>query len=257
MSGSPRRQAQLQALSAWPAVVVAAALLVAWGIASELGVVSPYLLPSPNAVLASLGELLAGGDLQAAALVTMRQASFGAILGSAIAIPLGWMLVRSRLAAAALQPYVVASQAIPAVALAPLLVIWFGPGERPVIVLCALLVFFPIVISTTLGLRSLDPDILGAARVDGASGWRMVRHIEAPLAMPAILAGLRNGVTLSITGAVVGEFVIGGRGLGLLLTTQRNSADTAGLFATIGVLCALALLAYNLVRLLEHRLEIP
>ncbi|MFF5106422.1 riboflavin ABC transporter permease RibX [Streptomyces sp. NPDC000134] len=182
----------------------------------------------------------------------MTESIAGSALGLAVALPLAYLIARNRVAAAALQPYVAASQAVPAVALAPLLALWFGYGLLPIAVLCALLVFFPILVSTVLGLRQIDPDIMNAARVDGVGRAQMLRYIEWPLALPGTLAGIRAGLTLSITGAVVGEFVVGGDGLGQLLTVQRSEADTVGLFATLLVLTLLAACLYGLMLLLER-----
>ncbi|WP_431047761.1 ABC transporter permease [Streptomyces sp. P1-3] len=183
---------------------------------------------------------------------TLWESAVGGALGIAVALPLGYLIARSDIAAAALQPYLAASQAVPAVALAPMLALWFGYGLTPIAVLCALLVFFPILVNTVLGLRSLDPEVLGAARVDGVGWWGMLRYIEFPLALPSILAGVRNGLTLSITGAVVGEFVMGGEGLGMLLTVQRDSSDTVGMFSTLLMLSLLAVGLYGAIRLVER-----
>ena len=120
------------------------------------------------------------------------------------------------------------------------------------VALCALIVFFPMAITTTLGLRLLDRDVLDAARVDGASGWRMLWHIELPLALPSVLAGLRTSLTLSITGAVVGEFVVGANGLGQLLLIDRSDFDSAGVFATLLALALLAATLYGVARLAER-----
>ncbi|MEE4582445.1 ABC transporter permease [Streptomyces antimycoticus] len=185
----------------------------------------------------------------------MWEALAGSGIGIGVALPLGYLIARSELAAAALQPYVAASQAMPAVALAPLLALWIGYGLLPIAVLCALLVFFPILVNTVLGLRSLDPDVMGAARVDGVGWWGMLWYIELPLALPSVLAGVRNGLTLSITGAVVGEFVMGGDGLGQLLSVQRQEADTIGLFSTLVMLGLLAAVLYGMVRLVERLVQ--
>ncbi len=136
----------------------------------------------------------------------------GSLLGTTVALPLGYALARSQLVADFLQPYLAASQALPAVALAPLIALWFGYGLISVIVLCALLVFFPIVVTTTLGLRLLDHEVLDAARVDGASG----------------------------------------KGLGELLLIDRSYADTAAVFADVLVLAALAIACYSLARWAER-----
>ncbi|QDB79188.1 ABC transporter permease [Georgenia sp. 311] len=231
---------------------VGAAVLLVWEAVSRAGLVPAFFLPAPTAVAARLWTELTAGGLLGYTATTLTEALLGSVLGATVALPLGYLIARNRWAAAGLQPYVAASQALPAVALAPLLVIWVGYGLLPIVLLCALLVFFPILLATILGLRTLDPEVVDAARLDGAHGWSMVRHIEAPMALPTLLTGLRNGVTLSVTGAVVGEFVMGGRGLGMVLSVQSNSADTTGLFATLVVLAALAVGMYTLLRVVER-----
>jgi NitT/TauT family transport system permease protein len=232
-------------------VVLGVAVVVLWEALARSGVVPAFFLPAPSAVAGRLWLGLREGGLLGYTAVTALEAALGSVLGTAVALPLGYLVARNRWAAAALQPYVAASQALPAVAVAPLLVIWVGYGLLPVVLLCALLVFFPILLAAVLGLRTLDQEIVDAARMDGAAGWSMLRHIELPLAMPSLLTGLRNGFTLSVTGAVVGELVMGGRGLGLVLAVQSDSADTAGLFATLAVLALLAVGMYTLLRAIE------
>lgn len=234
-----------------PPVLLGAAILALWAAwAPRLG---PILLPSPASVLGALGELSATGDLWPAAATTAWTALRGVLLAVVVAAPLAWVIVHSRYAAAALEPYIAASQAIPAVAMAPLLVLWFGYGSGTTALLAALMVFFPVVVTGAVGLRSLDREVLDAARVDGAGAARMLRHLELPLALPQLLAGIRVGVTLAMIGAIVGEFVIGGEGLGRLLVTARDRADTSALFATLLVVCAVSMTGYGLVRLAEHR----
>lgn len=246
-----RRKHRSLALRLLPAAVLAVVLLTAWTWGA--GRLGPVLLPTPGAVLQALTELAGTGDLWPAVVATGGVAAQGALLAVVVAVPLAWLIVHSRHASAALEPYLAASQAVPAVAIAPLLVLWFGYGPGTTALLAALLVFFPIVITTALGLRGLDPEVLAAARVDGAGRWQLLRHIETPLALPQFLAGLRAGVALAMTGAVVGEFVIGGQGLGQLLESQRTRNDTAGLFATLVVLTLTSMTAYGIVRLLEQR----
>ena len=120
------------------------------------------------------------------------------------------------------------------------------------VLLCSIIVFFPMVLSTVLGLRSIDRDIMDAARVDGANRAQLGRFLEWPLALPATLTGLRNGFTLSITGAVVGELVMGGDGLGQRLAVQSQSNDTTGLFSTLVVLVVLAIAIYLTMTLIEY-----
>ena len=141
---------------------------------------------------------------------------------------------------------------MPAIAIAPILVLWVGYGITPVIVLCALMVFFPILVSTVVGLRHIDSELLEAAALDGATGWTMAAQMELPLAAPAILGGLRNGFALSVTGAVVGEMVMGGSGLGQVLTQMRSNVDTAGMFVIITILCIMATILYVIVYRIER-----
>lgn len=236
-------------------LILGALILLAWQLTYHFNLVRPSLLPSPISVFERLRTDLGSGVLLTPALVTLQEALLGCLLGVTIAIPLGVLMQRERLAEAALSPYLAASQAIPAIAIAPLLVLWVGYGMRAIIVLCALLVFFPVVIATTLGIRQIEPDLVEAARLDGASGWTLFRYIEAPLARRTVLVGIRNGFTLSVTGAVVGEFVMGGQGLGMLLTVQANSSDTVGLFTTLFMLATLAVVIYLFMVALENLLD--
>jgi len=235
-----------------PPLVFGLALLLVWDIVTRTGVVAEFYLPGPVDLARYFIDQVLHDSLVDYTWETVREALAGSGMGIGVALPLGYLIARSDLAAAALHPYIAASQAVPAVALAPLLALWLGYGLLPIAVLCALLVFFPILVNTVLGLRALDPEVLGAARVDGVGWWGMLWYIELPLALPSILAGVRNGLTLSITGAVVGEFVMGGDGLGQLLSVQRQAADTIGLFSTLVMLALLAAGLYGVVRLVER-----
>lgn len=225
-------------------VLLGVVVLVAWQAVTGSGTVPATLLPAPGDVLARFGADLASGSLLAYAGATIVEALLGCLFAAALALPLGYAIARAATIEAALSPYLAASQAIPAVAIAPLLVIWVGYGLVPIMVLCALLVFFPVVLATVLGLRTIDNEVLEAAQLDGASGLSMLRFIEWPLALPAVLTGLRNGFTLSVTGAVVGELVMGGEGLGMVLSVQSAAVDTVGLFATLVMLCLIAVVIY-------------
>jgi NitT/TauT family transport system permease protein len=247
--------------AATPALLLGVAILALWQLLTASGAVPSFLLPEPGRVLTAWlhGVGLAGSSSRATPLLvrygltTLGESIAGFLLGTAIAIPLGYAIARSQILARALQPYLAAMQALPAVALAPLLVLWLGYDSPPVIALCALIVFFPMVVNAALGLRTLDRDVLDAARVDGADGWALFRYMEFPLALPSILAGLRVGLTLSITGAVVGEFVVGDQGLGGLLNIARSQFDTPLVFATLLTLGLLAAILYGVARLAERR----
>lgn len=228
-------------------------ILLGWQAMSA--VLGSRALPAPSELLPRALRELTDGGLVGYAATTLSEALLGCVIGLCVAVPLGYLIARSAVASAALGPYLAATQAVPAVALAPLLVLWIGYGLVPIALLCALLVFFPILVNTSLGLTTLDRDILDAARVDGADRLRLLWHIEAPLALPSLLAGIRNGFVLSVTGAVVGEFVMGGHGLGMLLTFYRDRQDTAGLFVALLALVAMAVTLFFIIRTLERRLR--
>ncbi|WP_432558791.1 ABC transporter permease [Granulicoccus sp. GXG6511] len=232
-------------------LVLGALVLLAWHLATVSGAVAPTLLPPPGKVFARFAADFASGSLLTYAGITVLEALLGCLLAAGVALPMGYLIARARIAEAAVSPYLAASQAIPAIAIAPLLVIWVGYGLLPIMLLCALLVFFPVVLSTVLGLRTIDKEVLEAAQLDGAGGLSMLRFIEWPLALPAVLTGLRNGFTLSVTGAVVGELVMGGHGLGMVLSVQSMSVDTTGLFATLVMLCLIAIVIYMAMLVVE------
>ena len=239
-----------------PPLVLAVILLVSWYTSTIYGHVNSLFLPAPGDVLTSLITGLSSGLLVSNALITIEESLLGFLLALAIALPLGYGLAKSRLFAAAVQPYLAAGQAIPAIVIAPLLVIWIGYGLLPITILCMLIVIFPMVITIAFGVQAIDKTLTDAARVEGAHGWSLLASIEFPLALPAILAAVRTGLTLSITGAMVGEFVIsGGQGLGSLVVQAGNQFNTSLLFATLIVLATLAALYYGaswlLVKLAE------
>lgn len=233
-------------------LVLLVTLILLWQIVTRNNA-SSLFMPSPAEFVSRAAALFSNSWFWDRIRVTFGEALLGSALGAAVAIPTSWMIYRSKFVNAALQPFLGATQAIPAVALAPLLVLWVGRGVFAVVLLCALMVFFPILVSTTVGLRHLDQDVLDAAALDGASGLRLIWSIELPLVAPNLLGGIRNGFTLSVTGAVVGEMVMGGAGLGQLLSQQQHNLDTAGMFVTIMVLCLLAMVAYSAVYFLERR----
>ena len=230
-------------------ILLGALLVAGWAVSAGPGTI---LLPTPAQVVVRLVESLADLDFWGYVGVTVLEALGGVVLGVAVALPLAVLIHWSAWVSAAVNPFLGATQAIPAIALAPLLVLWIGYGLVPVILLCALIVFFPILISAVVGLRHVDAAVVDAGRMDGATSWQLLVHIELPMALPSILGGLRNGVSLAVTGAIVGERGMGGNGLGRVLTVQRGNVDTAGMIATIVVLAAIASAAYAVVLYAER-----
>lgn len=226
-------------------VALGLVLLAGWFLLTATELVGAWALPAPQAVFTRIVSGVEEGYLLSATARTLYEAILGCALAAVIGIPLGFGIAHWRPLAASIQPYLAASQAIPAVALAPLLVLWVGYGTTSIVVLCTIMVMFPIVISTAVGVRSIDPEVIGAARLDGAGSFTLLYHIEVPLASPNLISGLRNGFTLSITGAVVGEMVIGGNdGLGIVLVGAQHLNDVTGMFAAIGILAVLAIAIY-------------
>jgi len=213
-----------------------------------------FLLPSPWQVVLRFGDVLANGSLLYHTGFTLLEVLLGLALGSGLATVTGYALARSPLLERLLSPYLVASQAVPVVAIAPLLVIWFGPGLFSKVLVCALIVFFPVLVNTVVGVRAVPQNLRDLMHTLRASPFQVLRQLEIPAALPVLLGGLRIGATLSVIGAVVGEFVGADRGLGFLVNVGRGRYDTALVFVAILTLVALALLLYGGVVLVEKRL---
>jgi NitT/TauT family transport system permease protein len=225
-----------------------------WEAAVRLLNVAPYLLPPPSTVITELAarwpRVLDG------ALITTEEILAGYLLAIAISIPLALLIAYSRTFEGTLYPLIVFLQIVPKIAIAPLFIIWFGFGFVSKLLLVFLLSFFPIVVSSIAGFKSLDPEVMDLARSTGASEWLMFRKIRLPQALPSIFTGLKVGAALAATAAVVAEFVASNRGLGYLLLEYNGNLETAMVFAVVLVLSAIGLLVYYAVELLE-RLAIP
>lgn len=219
-----------------------------------LGHYPTFILPSPVAVVSRWERLLVSGTLWFHAKVTLTEILIGLGLGTAVATFLGYLLAHSPLAEQLLAPFIVASQSVPTVAIAPLLVIWFGTGILSKILVCALIVFFPILVNTVVGVRGVGEDLRDLMRTLEASRWQMIWALEVPAALPALLGGLKVGATLAVIGAVVGEFVAVDEGLGYLLKQGQQVYDTPQVFVGIGTLVILAQALYGVVALAERTL---
>jgi NitT/TauT family transport system permease protein len=228
--------------------------VVLWQVVTLLWSIPAFILPTPATVWQRFLKALADGTLLRNSLVTLFEVVVGLVLGVSAASLLGYRLARSVRLERLLSPYIVASQAIPIVAIAPLLVIWFGPGLTSKVLICALIVFFPVLINTIVGMRSVPDDLRDLMRSLRASRWQTFRLLEIHAALPVLLGGLRIGATLAVIGAVVGEFVAADRGLGFLINVARGLYDTSLVFVAVFTLVLMALGLYGLVVLLELRL---
>jgi len=235
-----------------PPVAVLLALLL-WGALARFSGLPAFILPSPLAVAERFVRALADGSLLRHTGVTLFEILLGLLSGALSAILIGYAIAKSRLFEQIVSPFLVASQAVPIVAIAPLLVIWFGQGILSKVLICALIVFFPVLVNTVVGLRAVPRSLSELMHSLRASRWQMLRYLEIPSALQVFLGGLRIGATLSVIGAIVGEFVGADKGLGFLINVGRGQFDTALVFVAVFTLVFLALTLYGAVILLEKR----
>ena len=212
-----------------------------------------FILPSPAEVGGKFLDVLASGLLWRHFSATLVEILLGLVFGISAATLLGYALAKSPLAERLLSPFLVGSQSIPMAAIAPLLVIWFGPGLISKVLICSLTVFFPVLVNTLVGLRDVPPELREVMRSLRATPAQTLRYLEVPAALPVFLGGLRVGASLSVIGAIVGELVASDRGLGFLINVGRGQYDTALVFVAVICLVALAASLYGLVLLLENK----
>jgi NitT/TauT family transport system permease protein len=225
-----------------------------WGLLTRILDLPAFILPGPGLVGRRFLQSLGDGQLMRHTLTTLYEVLAGLLIGGFTATSLGYLLAKSTTLEKLLSPYLVASQSIPIVAIAPLLVIWFGPGIFSKILICSLIVFFPILINTVVGLREVPQDLRDLMRTLKATQFQTFWKLEVPAALPIYLGGLRVGATLSVIGAVVGELVGADRGLGFLINVGRGQYDTALVFVAVLTLILKAMVLYGLVLLIETRL---
>ena len=229
--------------------------LVVWKLATVIGGYPEYILPAPEAVGERAVRAIASGVLWEHTAVTLLEIVLGFAVGATAAVLTGVALGKSVLVERVLSPYIVAAQAVPILALAPLLDIWFGGGLLARVVICALIVFFPIAIATMVGIRAADPLLDEMLRSLGAGSGQRTRLLEIPSALPVIFGGLRVGVTLAVIGAVVAEWAGAGTGLGVLINIANQGLfDTPLMFVALAALAIIGLVFYGLVVIVERRL---
>ena len=238
----------------WSMLITAAIFLLAWQGAVLVFRLPAFILPTPLQVAERFLHALSEGSLLRHTAATLIEVLSGLLAGILFAAILGYFLSRSTFLENILQPFLVASQAVPTVAIAPLLVIWFGPGIFSKILICALIVFFPVLVNTVVGMRAVPENLRDLMRSMRADRWQTLRLLELPAALPVLLGGLRIGATLSVIGAVVGELVGANRGLGFLINVGRGQYDTALVFVGVFTLVILALSLYGIVLWLEKHL---
>ncbi len=234
-----------------------AALIGAWQIAASSGAIADalqlesYLVPSPAEIAEALWQ--SRSLLAENAWVTLKEVLLG--LGCALVAGLGFAVAMhlSETLRLAFYPLIVASQTVPIIVIAPILVVWFGFGIGPTLAIIALICFFPIAVNALDGLRSVDPEATKMMRTLDASRWQILRRVEAPTALPYAFSGTRIAVAVALIGAVFGELAASGSGLGRLIFQDMNQLQTARAFASVFVLSAMAIALVGLLTLAERR----
>lgn len=236
------------------AVISLAAFVLLWKAVVVIGDYPDFILPAPEAVVDRGIRAVQSGVLWEHTAATLTEVILGFVAGAIAAVAAGTALAKSVLVERALSPYIVAAQAVPILALAPLLDIWFGGGLLARVVICALIVFFPIAIATMVGIRSADPQLTEMLRSLGSTAAQRTRLLEIPAALPVIFGGLRVGVTLAVIGAVVAEWAGARTGLGVLvLIANQGLFDTPLMFVALATLALIGLVFYGLVVAVERR----
>jgi len=225
--------------------------LALWFSFTKYSQVPAFILPTPGQVWDRFLVSVSDGSLLFHAWVTLSEVLMGLLIGVSSAIVIGYTLAKMRVVERILAPYIVASQSIPVVAIAPLLVIWLGPGMLSKVLISALIVFFPVLVNTIVGIRSVPDELYDLMHSLQANSWQRMRLLEIPAALPVFLGGLRVGATLSVIGAVVGEFVGADQGLGFLVNVGRGMYDTSLVFVAVFALILMALALYGAVILIE------
>jgi NitT/TauT family transport system permease protein len=213
-----------------------------------------FILPAPEVVLVRLIDEFAGGTLPHHAAFTLVESLAGFGLALIVSLVLGYLLAHMPRLERILAPQLAATQAVPVVAIAPLIILWVGADIRSKILVAALVTFFPILSSTVVALRTVPRELMEMAKISGANRWQSLWYVELPLALPGIFGGVKAGLALATTGAVVGEFVGARDGLGALINISRGLFDTPLMFAALITLAAMTLSFYLAAVLLERAL---
>jgi NitT/TauT family transport system permease protein len=242
---TPRRQRRGQ--ERFLSFILLLTVLAAWYGLVQWRRLPPLVLPLPTAVAHALVQNLLDGFLWPHLWVTLSEIVLGFVGGSVLGVGLGSLVALAPLVQRILNPYIIASQAMPKLALAPLFVIWCGFGIVPKALIAALIAFFPLFENTLTGLRAVDTETLDLFRMLGASRWQVFSKLLLPNAVPYLFAGLRVAIVLSVVGAVVGEYIGANKGLGALIMASQGMMDTTLMFAVFIVLTLVGIVLYQLV----------
>lgn len=235
-------------------LITATVLLLAWHYAVAWFEISPFMLPSPQTVGSALWGGLAEGIFMPHLSATLHATLVGYFTGCAAAILFGASLAEWKILDRFLNPFIVALQSMPKVALAPLIIVWFGYGIESKIVMVALICFFPVFVSTFNGIRAANQDLVDLYRGFSASRLTILLNVKLPSAAGAVFSGLQIAVVMALIGAVVAEFVAARAGLGYLIQASSTTLDTATMFAAVVILSAIGVAGSALLKFLHARI---
>lgn len=235
-------------------LITVLALLVVWQFLAMTKAIPASLLPAPLEVGEAFIKAASSGRLWTDIQATVFEVVLGLSIGAAFGVTLGYLIAHSPLLEDFLSPIIVGLQSTPVVAYAPLLVIWFGSGATSKIITCALIVFFPMLMNTVVGIRNVPENLRDLMRISQATRWQTFIKLEIPAALPVLLTGLKTAATLAVIGAVVGEFINAQAGVGLMIVRARSNYDTALVYVGVILLAVIARALYGAVALLERRL---
>lgn len=231
-------------------LAVIVAVLVIWETCTVVFDIPRWLLPSPTGIVR---ELLASWAMFLShTWITMQETLLGFALSLASGVLLSVLIAYSRTFERSLYPFVIASQTIPIIAIAPLLLIWLGYGVGPKVIVVALIAFFPIVVNTVDGLKSADNDMINMMRTLGANKWQIFTKVQVPTSLPFLFSGIRVAVAVSVIGAVIGEWVGSSQGLGYLMIRSKAQFLTERVFAAIFILSLMGIGLFLMVGLVER-----
>src|SRR5262245_33836346 len=233
----------------WRPALLLGLIFVAWWVVTAAGWVQPYLVPTPKAVWDRVMQ--DWSSLMYHSYVTLYETVVGFLIASVLGLATAVAIAYSRTMEKTLYPIVLFAQVSPKIAIAPLIVVWFGNDLAPKIILAVLIAFFPVVVSGVAGLRSTDPELLELSATMGANRWQTFRKIRFPNALPHLMAGEKVAVTLAVVGAVVGEFVGASEGLGYQLMIANGNLDAPLLFAALILMSLIGILLFVVVEVLE------
>jgi NitT/TauT family transport system permease protein len=252
-------------------LITVLAILLLWQVVTMLEVYPEFIIPPPAAVIEKfynvavaepLAEVLPqvfsyeGGRQVRYWLhvsTTVQEVLVGLVVGVGIGVALGYLIAKNPVLENALSPIIVAFQSTPVIAYAPLLVIWFGSGLTSKVITATLIVFFPMLVNTVVGIRNVPGPLRDLMRSLRATRWQMFTVLEVPAAMPVLMGGLKTSVTLAVIGAVVGEFIGANAGLGILVRNARDQYDTPLVLVGVLSMTIIARLLYGSVSLVERR----